>query len=138
MHFFVLQSVMSGSLKGISATPFLQWAQRILVATNPGLGFHETPAFTAALGFGDKSGATFTGVVPLLPNLLAYPPMESGLPSRLNEPFRHRSGGGPDLLDGDTSASNLAKLVVPDLGPGRARSRGIHARRFEFLPEIHC
>lgn len=53
----------------MSAAPFLQRAEHVLVAAYPCFSLHETPALTAALGVFDEGRARLTGIVAFFTDL---------------------------------------------------------------------
>ena len=86
---FIVHIDISGGSSAISATPFVERAESGLVATDPGLGFHETPAFRTALGSLDERGTSLARLVTLVAHFLGYPAMLNRLNGSPEETFYH-------------------------------------------------
>lgn len=86
---FIVHIDISGGSSAILATPFVKRAESGLVAADPGLGFHKTPAFRAALGSFNERGTSLAHLVALVAHFLGYSAMLNRLNGSPEEAFYH-------------------------------------------------
>ena len=116
-----------------SVFPFLEWTQLVLVAVKPGLDFHKAAALGTALGILNKSRASLTGVVALVPDGFTDLAVKCSRSSISRQTTGHLQWTCLYLF-GVTNLRFLSlrkschQLLITGLGPSGYWPRGIHTR----------